>query len=134
MVDVYDFKSTSVIVDGKYLTGFMDGTAIKAEKNEDNKVPHVGADGAVTFSNSANETGKITVTLKQSSPSLTQLIALAKSKTSVFPVKVFDANTNQLRCGGNQAVIIKTPSVEWGAEIAGVDVEFYIADYDVTFQ
>jgi hypothetical protein len=131
-VDVFDFKQTSIIVNGKYLTGFMDGTAISAEKNEDNKTPHVGADGSVTFSNSADETGMITVTLKQNSPSLAALIALAKNKTATFPVKVIDANTNQLRCGGNQAVIVKTPSVEWGAEISGVEVQFFIADYDVT--
>lgn len=133
-VDVFDFKKTSIIVDGKYLTGFMDGTPIKAEKNSDNRVPHVGADGSVTFSSSADDTGKITVTLKQNSPSLKQLIELSKSKDRTFPVKVFDTNTNGLRCGGNNAVITKTPSVEWGSEIAGVDVEFYIADYDVTYQ
>lgn len=132
-VDIFDFKKTSIVVNGKYLTGFMDGTAISAEKNEDNKVPHIGADGAVTFSNSSDNTGTITVTLKQSSPSLKQLIALSKDKTKVFPVKVIDANTNNLRCGGNQAVILKTPSVEWGSEIAGVEVQFYIADYDVTY-
>jgi hypothetical protein len=111
----------------------MDGTAIQAEKNEDNKVAHVGADGLVTYSNSADNTGTITVTLKQTSPSLTYLIGLAKQKTLLFPVKVIDANTNKLRCGGNQAVIIKTPSVEWGSEVAGVEVSFHIADYDVTY-
>lgn len=133
-VDVFDFKSTSIIVDGKFLTGFMDGTAITAEKNEDNKVPHVGADGNVTFSNSADNTGTITVTLKQSSPSLKQLIALSKEKSRVFAVKVVDSNTNELRTGGNEAVILKTPSVEWGSEISGVEVSFYIADYDVTYK
>ncbi|MFL6557357.1 MAG: phage structural protein [Bacillus sp. (in: firmicutes)] len=131
-VDVFDFKNTSIIVDGSYLTGFMDGTAIQAEKNEDNKVPHIGADGKVTFSNSADNTGTITVTLKQGSPSLKKLIALSKEKTRVFPVRVIDANTNKLRCGGNEAVILKTPAVEWGSEIAGVEVQFYVADYDVT--
>lgn len=131
-VDVFDFKSTSVIVNGKYLTGYMDGTAIQAEKNEDNKVPHVGADGDVTFSNSADDTGVITVTLKQTSPSLRELITLSKNKTLVFPVKVIDANTNKLRCGGNEAVILKTPAIEWGAEVSGVEVQFYIGDFDVT--
>lgn len=131
-IDVFDFKNASVIVNGTFLTGFMDGTAIQAEKNEDNKVPHVGADGGVTFSNSADDTGTITVTLKQTSPSLPALIALSKSKTAVFPVSVVDANTNKMRVGGSQAVILKTPAAEWGSEIAGVEVQFYVADYDVT--
>src|SRR6478735_5327441 len=96
-VDVFDFKNASVVVDGKFLTGYMDGTAIQAEKNEDNKVPHVGADGGVTFSNSADNTGTITVTLKQTSPSLPVLIDLAKNKSKVFPVSVIDTNTNALR-------------------------------------
>ena len=131
-VEIFDFKKVSVIVNGKYLTGFMDGTAVQAEKNEDNKIPHVGADGSVTFSNSADETGTITVTLKQNSPSLKMLLALADTKTVVFPVKVIDGNTNKVRAGGNQAVILKPPSVEWGSEISGVEVQFYIADYDLT--
>jgi hypothetical protein len=36
-VEVFDFKSTNIVVNGKYLTGFMDGTVIQTEKNEDNK-------------------------------------------------------------------------------------------------
>lgn len=131
MIEVFDFKSTSVIVNGKFLTGFMDGTAIQAEKNEDNKIPHIGAGGDVTFSNSADNTGTITVTLKQTSPSLRDLITLSKNKTLLFPVQVIDANTNKLRCGGTKAVILKTPSIEWGSEVSGVEVQFYIADYDV---
>jgi hypothetical protein len=132
-VEVFDFKNTSLIVNGKYITGFMDGTAIEAEKNEDSKIVHVGADGQVTFSNSADNTGTIKVTLKQTSPSLRYLISLAKQKTLLFPVKVVDANTNKLRVGGNKAVIPKIPAIEWGSEVAGVEVSFLIADYDLTY-
>jgi hypothetical protein len=133
LVEVFDFKNTSVVVNGKYLTGFMDGTAIQTEKNEDNKTPHVGADGQVTFSNSADNTGTITVTLKQTSPSLKYLIALSKYKSTLFPVKVIDHNNNKIRVGGNKCVILKTPAIEWGSEVAGVEVQFYVADYDVTY-
>jgi len=134
VVETFDFKKTSFIADGKYGTGFMDGTGIAAEKNEDNKIPHIGADGTVTFSESADETGTITITLKQTSPFLKHCIALANKKNYKFPVKVIDTNNNNVRVGGNEAVILKTPAIEWGAEVAGVEVQFYVADYKVDTQ
>lgn len=129
MADTFDFKKVSVIVDGSYITGFHDGSVIKAEKNEDNVVPHVGAAGDVTYSETNNNTGQITLTLKQTSTSLPRLVSLAKSKTT-FPVQVVDANTNSFRAGGTTARIMRTPSAEWGSEVAGVEVTIHVADYD----
>ncbi|QGF21717.1 tail tube protein [Bacillus phage vB_BcM_Sam46] len=131
-VEIFDFKKVSLVVDGVFGTGFMDGTAITAEKNEDNKIPHVGADGDVTFSNSADETGTITATIKQTSPFLKHLIRLSNNKDRLFPVQIIDQNTNKVRVGGTQCVILKTPTIEWGSEVAGVEVPIYVGDYNVT--
>lgn len=123
----YDFKKVSVIVDGAFIVGFMDGEPIQVEKNEDDITPHVGADGDVTYAESADQTGTITLTLKQTSASLPFLQQLRKSKR-IFPIQIVDSNTNTYRVGGSEARIVKMPSRSWGAEVQGVEVQIHVAD------
>lgn len=123
----YDFKKVSVIVDGVFMTGFMDGEPIKVEKNEDDVKAHVGADGDVTYAESADQTGKITLSLKQTSPSLVTLQQLRKSK-KIFPVQIVDSNNGAYRVGGSEARIVKMPPRSWGSEVQGVEVEIHVAD------
>lgn len=130
MANTYNFKKVSVVADGNFIVGYHDGSSIQAEKNEDNVIPHVGAAGDVTFTESTNDTGTITVTLKQTSSSLPALIKLAKSKRS-FPVHIIDANDNKIKAGGNEARILRTPSVGWGSEVSGVEVQIFVADFDL---
>lgn len=127
MATTYDFKKVSVIVDGAFVVGFMDGEPIQVEKNEDDVTPHVGADGEVTYAESADQTGTITLTLKQTSASLPFLQQLRKSK-KIFPIQIVDNNTNTYRTGGSEARIVKMPSRSWGTEVQGVEVEIHVAD------
>ncbi|WP_446662951.1 phage structural protein [Geobacillus sp. CCR] len=126
-VTTYDFQRVSVIVKGAYITGFMDGEVIKVEKNEDDVTPHVGADGGVTYAESADQTGTVTLTLKQTSASLPFLQQLRKSK-EIFPIQIVDNNTNAYRVGGSQARIVKMPDRSWGNEVQGVEVQIHVAD------
>lgn len=128
MANSYDPKKVSVIVDGQFIVGFMDGTFVNTEKNEDNIIPHIGAQGDVTYTESADNTGLITLTLKQNSSSLPFLRSLATQKRN-FSVQVIDANDGNFKAGGTQCRIQKTPSQEFGAEISGVEVPIYVADY-----
>lgn len=123
----YDFKKVSVIVDGAFIVGFMDAEPIQVEKNEDDITPHVGAGGDVTYAESADQTGTITITLKQTSSSLPFLQQLRKSKR-IFPIQIVDSNTNAYRVGGSEARIVKMPSRSWGAEVQGVEVQIHVAD------
>ncbi|TQK41968.1 uncharacterized protein DUF3277 [Brevibacillus sp. AG162] len=126
----YSFKKVSLIVAGRHHTGFMDGTPIKAERNEDGIIPHVGADGFVTFAESADESGTITVTYKQNSPALDHVRQLYKAKKP-FPISLDDQNDPRVKVGGTEAVVLKLPPLERGTEITGVEVQYYVADYDV---
>lgn len=128
MANTFDPKKTSVIVDGKFITGFMDGTFIVSEKNEDNVIAHVGSQGDVTYTESADDTGMITLTLKQTSTSLPILQKLAKEKRS-FAANVVDANDGKFKSGGTQCRILKTPSREFGSEVSGVEVQIHVSDY-----
>lgn len=124
----YDFKKVSVIVDGVIVTGFMDGDAISAEKTEDDVTTHVGAGGDVTFSESNNETGTITLTLKTTSSTLPYLMDLRNSK-ALFATQIVDSNNNTFRAGGNECRIVKSPSRSWGPEVTGAEITISVADF-----
>lgn len=130
MADVFDVKKTSVIVDGHYVTGWMDGSIITASKNEDNVIPHVGAKGEVSYSESNNGTGTITLTIKQNSPSFPKMVALAKGSRE-FVTSVVDTNTNNTKAGGNECRILKVPDVSWANEVGGVEIQIFVADYEM---
>ncbi|MBU5214355.1 DUF3277 family protein [Bacillus sp. Gen3] len=124
----YDFKKVSVIVDGVIITGFMDGESIASEKNEDDVTAHVGAGGDVTFSETNDDTGTITLTLKSTSSSLPYLQSLRKAK-KLFSTQVVDSNNQTYRCGGNECRIVKMPPRNWGNEVTGVEIGILVADF-----
>lgn len=129
-METYNPKKIQLIVNGRYITGFADGTFITAERNEDSKVPNVGAHGDVVLTESADATGTVTVTLNQTSPSVRELRDLAKNGT-IFPVQLVDANTQTVRAGGTQAAILRSPGLEYGDEVGSVEIPIFVADFDI---
>jgi hypothetical protein len=126
MAETFDFKKVSTIVDGIIITGWMDGEVISVEKNEDDVIPHVGAGGDVTYAESADKTGTITLTLKQTSSSLPHLQELRKSKR-LFPIQILDVNSRAYKTGGTKAKILKMPPRTYGSEVQGVEVQIHVA-------
>jgi len=127
MAETFNFKDTVAIVGGIILTGFMDGTPIEAEKNEDTFSQHVGADGSVTYNESADETGTFTFTLKQDSSVVPMLDALLKSKES-FNISLNDAKRKK-RVNGMDCRFAKNPNFSRGAEVEGVEYTILAAQY-----
>lgn len=127
----YDFKKVTLTIDGEIMTGFMDGSVITIEKNEDDVTLHVGADSSTTWSETNDPTGTITPTFKQTSPSLVKLRRLAKAKKA-FAVSLKDNNSGNLVFNSSDCRIQKTPGGEWGNEISGVEVPILMADYNPT--
>lgn len=127
MAETFNFKDTVAIVGGIILTGFMDGTPIEAEKNEDTFSQHVGADGSVTYNESADETGTFTFTLKQDSSVVPMLDELLKSKES-FNVSLNDAKRKK-RVSGLDCRFSKNPNFSRGAEVEGVEYTILAAQY-----
>jgi hypothetical protein len=125
--NVFNFKDTVGIVGGIILTGYMDGTPIEAEKNEDTYTQHVGADGKVTYNESNNETGTFTITLKQDSSVLPALEDLRKSKEA-FNVSFTDTKRNK-RVSGEDCRFQKNAPFSRGAEIEGVEYTILAAYY-----
>jgi hypothetical protein len=77
MVRQYDPKNVSVIFGGKILSGFGDGTFILAERNSQAFQLKVGVDGEGTRAKTNDKSGKVTITLMQSSGSNDDLSAFA---------------------------------------------------------
>lgn len=123
----HNFKNTIVIIDGVIITGFTDGDAISTSKNEDDVTAHVGAGGDVTFNESNDPTGTVTITLKQDSSSVPILDALHKSK-KMFSVEVNDTG-NGKRISGSECRFSKTPDASWGNEVTGREYTILVADF-----
>ena len=124
---VHNFKDTQVIVGGVIITGYADGDAIQAEPNEDKWTQTVGADGGVTYNESNNETGVITLTLKPSSSSIPVLRALYKSGDS-FNTLIQDT-ANNVRVTGEDCRIQKWPAFGRAEEESGVEIPILCAYY-----
>ncbi|MFS0878023.1 phage structural protein [Solibacillus isronensis] len=127
MTKVYNFKNNQVIVDGLIITGYADGDAIQAERNEDKNSQFVGVDGNVTYNQTNNDTGVITLTLKPTSSSLPALKALYKSG-KLFNVLIQDT-ANNVRVTGEDCLFQTWPSFTRGEEAAGLEIPILCAYY-----
>lgn len=90
-VQSYDPKKVNVIVAGRAITGFASDGVVTLSKNEDSVTPSVGAKGDVAYSENANESGTIALTLMSTSSSLPYLREL-EAKRRLITVSVQDAN------------------------------------------
>ena len=87
----YDPKKVNVIVGGRTITGFAADGVVSVTKNEDSITPAVGAKGDVTYSENANESGTIAITLMSTSSSLSYLREL-EAKRRAVNVTISDVN------------------------------------------
>jgi len=126
---VFDSKDVKVKVDGTIITGFGEGTFVKCEKNEDSIKPYVGAQGEVSFGETNDPTGKITVTIQNTSASYSFLMEQADVK-DVYPTYVIDRNSG-LTYGGTECRIMKPSDAEFSNEVTTREFVIYVADYAV---
>jgi hypothetical protein len=127
---MYDIKKITIVVDGVFLTGYSSDSVVTVEMEEDRKLPYVAVDGEVSFSDNANNAGKVTVTLNSTSPSISHLNKLASSK-KVFPISVTDLNQNGVNCAGTQAFVKNPVFPEKGKKISDVEFEIYVGDLEI---
>lgn len=102
------------------ISGYADGTFVKAERSEDAFKTHVGAGGEVARARSRNMTGKVTFTLLATSP-VNDLLSAAShldelTGQGVGRVFIKDVNGTTLVLGAN-SWIVKPAAVEFGKEV-----------------
>ena len=110
-VTSYDPKKVNVAVDGAIITGYASDSMITATKNEDAVTTEVGCKGDVVYSENANESGTITITLQGTSSSLPRLRSLASSRKQIS-VTVSDANdSDDISITAQKCRVVKMPDV-----------------------
>ncbi|MCE5168526.1 DUF3277 family protein [Paenibacillus profundus] len=126
----YDAMDVTVTVDGTFITGFAEGSMVEGEKDEENFSASVGAQGDVVVSEVNNPLGTITITLQQTSPSVSFLNQLANSKKTV-PVWVIYGGTPKEKFGGSRARIKKPATASYSDEAEDREFELQVFDYTV---
>ncbi|MBK5244291.1 MAG: DUF3277 family protein [Eubacteriaceae bacterium] len=127
----YDVNDVNFLYGGVVITGFSKDSIIKSTKNEDNFTPNIGAKGDVCFAESADGTGTIEITLKQTSPSCAYLDGEANKKgdAALKPAQVVDLSTGGISSGGTKARVMKPADKEYGPEESDRTYSIYVADY-----
>ena len=124
----YNAKDCVVTVDGVYITGLGEDM-VSGEKDEDNVSAVVGAQGDVVVNEINNDLGTITLTVQGTSPQLSYLKKLARTK-AMFSIWVTIKSIKE-KFGGTKAMFKKMPNLEQGAELADRECEIQVFDYTV---
>lgn len=124
-VTTYDPKKVNVIVGGRVITGFASDGVVTLAKSEDSVTPSVGAKGDVTYSENANESGTVSLTLMSTSSSLPYLRDL-EAKRRAVNVSITDANDDTaFTMNEDNCRITKMPDVARQKEQATVTVTIF---------
>lgn len=125
-VTTYDPKKVNVIVGGRVITGFASDGVVTLAKSEDSVTPSVGAKGDVTYSENANESGTVSLTLMSTSSSLSYLRDL-EAKRRAVNVSITDANDDTaFTMNEDNCRITKMPDVSRQKEQATVTVTIFV--------
>lgn len=125
-VTTYDPKKVNVIVGGRVITGFASDGVVTLAKSEDSVTPSVGAKGDVTYSENANESGTVSLTLMSTSSSLSYLRDLDAKRRAVN-VSITDANDDTaFTMNEDNCRITKMPDVARQKEQATVTVTIFV--------
>lgn len=128
MVRTYNAKQSTVIVGGRYITGFAEGSMVEWEKNEDNFESKVSAQGDVGIAIRNDTRGTVTITLAQTSPDVAYLKGLANTN-AMFPIWIQAGGDTEEKVGGTQAMVKKTPDGALSDEIEDRQFEIEVFDY-----
>ena len=125
-VTSYDPQKVNVIVAGRVITGFASDGVVNLTRNSDSVTPAVGAKGDVAYSENADETGTVALTLMSTSASLSYLRDL-EAKRKMVSVSVQDTNDSDgfvMAC--DNCRVLKMPDANRAKEQGTVTVNIYV--------
>lgn len=109
MLFTYDPSEVAVIVGGQIMEQFADGTFVNVVRNEDSATFAPSSQGGGTRTKSSNRSGRMTITLQQTSPSNALLtafvLALENSNGGIFPVILKDNSGRDLHTAATAWVV-----------------------------
>ena len=125
-VTSYDPQKVNVIVAGRVITGFASDGVVNLTRNSDSVTPAVGAKGDVAYSENADETGTVALTLMSTSASLAYLREL-EAKRKMVSVSVQDKNDSDgfvMAC--DNCRVLKMPDANRAKDQGTVTVNIYV--------
>ncbi|RDB37406.1 MAG: DUF3277 family protein [Spirobacillus cienkowskii] len=129
-IATYSPKDVLVVVGIVPMTGFADGSFVDVEFNEEAFKQYVGSDGEHARTKNANESGKITIKLSQTSPcnDILSVIHIADKETGngIVPISIKDNYGTSLVFAA-ECYIEKAPKLGYGKEIETREWVFYAA-------
>lgn len=122
--DKYKAEDTVITVDGERVTGLAGGTFVEIEYNTELYSNEPDAYGENTVrTKMQDDTGQMSITLKQNSPSLQRLRTLSRNGDLV-PARVVDTSKAEAERDGKRLVdcSIERPSFSRGDEVEEIEV------------
>lgn len=134
-IETYSPGDTVLTVNGNIISGYADGTFITAEREVDAYTKVVGADGEVSRTKSANRSGRVTLTLKQTSASNAVLMAIAADDELLDAgvIDVYLKDNLGYTIFGGEGWIVKQPNFELGSDEANREWMIDMAYLSFTF-
>ncbi len=133
-LETYHTDKVHLSWNGINITGYGKDTFVEVEREEDGFTTYVGSLGDVCRSKNLNRTGKITITLMQTSP-VNNLLAQAVQDDEDFgdafgPIQLKDLTSSPSRplAFAAEAWVMKRPKIERGKESGTVQWVFMVAN------
>ena len=121
----YDPMKVSIVVSGLVITGFADSSVVKVARNEDIVTPSVGAQGDVVYSENANQSATITISLQSTASALQKLRTMAKSRREVDIVISDASNDGGELLSAGRCRITKVPDSNKDKTSGSADVTIF---------
>jgi hypothetical protein len=129
----YDPKQVTLNISGLIISGFAEGTFIKVQRiaPELFKI-HVGAHGEVSRTKNPDRSGRVTFTLKNTSPSNAKLDLLKYTPLPV-PFGIKNNSDAKFMGGGTNSWLAKDPDVDFGMDEQNVEWILECDELDKSF-
>lgn len=132
----YAPDDVAIVVGTQAVYGLHSGSFVEAERSVETSALDVGSDGEVTMVISPNQSGKVKITLQQSSPLndfFTSLFLALQQKNlavAVVPITINDKN-GTTTVSAKQAVIEKVSKVTYADKPEGREWTFLVGYLDI---
>ena len=126
MSTTYDPKKVSVSIDGTSITGFATDSMIVLTQNEDAVTPTVGCQGDTAYSDNANDSGNVALSLQATSSSLARIRRLCDERKK-FQLTIIDANEDDpIKISEEDCRILKKPDATRAKTVGNVTCNIYV--------
>lgn len=116
---IYDFNNVNIIVNGRFITGYFEGSNIVITRNADKYIKSIGVKGEISYAKNNDKSGTVTFSLEHNSPTNDFLTQIANSD-DFAEVSVIDSNKDgKINIASNECVIMRPADLTRGLEISG---------------